>query len=125
MAMPSTGWSLAVERGPDWLFVRPSELEPANSEGIELAEAIWQEMQRHFTNRVVVDCTSVPVMHSWLIGQLVLLHKRVVTHGGMVRLCGLSANNAAVLHAARLDDRFPAYGTREAAVMGHRPEQPR
>jgi hypothetical protein len=55
----------------------------------------------------------------------VLLSKRINTHGGMLRLCGLSPANQEVVRICRLDGCLPNYGTRGDAVMGHRPLQPR
>ena len=116
------GWTLEMDRGPDWLFIRP--VPPKGQHGVEvdLAEAIWERMQQHFCHRVVVEMDQVPLLRSWLIGQLVMLHKRIVAHDGLMRLSGMSDNNQQVLHAMRLDDRFPQYTDRGAAVMGHRPK---
>jgi anti-anti-sigma factor len=119
------GWTLEMDRGPDWLFIRPVPPSGAESAEVELAEVIWDRMQQQFVHRVVLDMDNITLLRSWLIGQLVMLHKRVVTSGGMVRLCGMSDGNQQVLRMVRLDDRFPQYGTRGDAIMGHRPNQPR
>lgn len=114
-----------LDRGPDWLFVR---LRPP-AEGIrgefDLAEAVWDTLDQAFCYRLVLELDELPRMQSWVIGQLVLLHKRICTHGGMMRLCGVTDANQQVLRTCRLDDRFPLYANRTAAVMGHRPTQPR
>lgn len=116
------GWTLEVDRGPDWLFIRP--VPSAGKEGmeVELAEAIWERLQQHFCHRVVLEMDQIPLLRSWLIGQLVLLHKRVTSHDGLMRICGMSDGNQEVLHMVRLDERFPQYTDRGAAVMGHRPK---
>ena len=117
------GWTLETERGPDWLFIRP--IPPANvmhSGEVEFAEAIWERMDQQFCHRVVLEMDRIPLLRSWLIGQLVLLHKRVTAHDGLMRLAGMSDGNQDVLHMVRLDDRFPQYSDRGAAVMGHRPK---
>jgi hypothetical protein len=49
---------------------------------------------------------------------LVNLHKRIYTHGGLLRIAGLSDDNYRVLVACRLHERFPRYASREEAVMG-------
>jgi anti-anti-sigma factor len=119
------GWTLEMERGPDWLFIRPVPQLDALSAEADLAEAIWERMEQQFVNRIVVEMDAVPLLRSWLIGQLVLLHKRVVSRGGLVRLAGMSDDNQRVLKMVHLDDRFPQYADRGAAVMGYRPVKPR
>ena len=120
------GWHIDVERGPDCVFVR---LHPARTGGIDdftLAEKIWSVLQQSFTYRVVLEMDCVKALQSYLIAQLVLLSKRIHSHGGMLRLCGLSAANQEVLHMCRLDGCLPAYTNRGDAVMGkQRPLQPR
>ena len=118
-------WSVSVDRGPDWLFIR---LEPASGTPVDyagMAEQVWQVVQQHFVYRVVLEMQGVTVCPSSLIGQLVLLHKRLHTQGGVLRLCGLSPNQEQAIQCSRLDARFPAYPNREQAVWGHRPPQPR
>jgi anti-anti-sigma factor len=92
---------------------------------IALAEMIWKKLEQSFCYRVVIELDEVSYLRSWMVGELVRLHKRVTTHGGMLRLCGLSPANQAVLRISRLGDRFPAYQNRTDAVMGYRPTQPR
>lgn len=121
----STGWSLDVDRGPDWLFVTVRRPDAEADIAPHLAEAIWSIMQRHFVSRLVLELSEIDHLHSHLIGQLVLLHKRITSRGGVLRVCGLSPGNEAALHASRLDSRFPNYRNREEAVLGHRPLQPR
>ena len=118
------GWMLQVERGPDWLFVRLSAPKDA-VEAPPLAERVWGMLEHTLTDRVVLEMDEVEILRSYLIGQLVLLHKRLCAHGGVMRLCGLSAQAQESLHAARLDGRFPNFATRGEAVRGDRPRQPR
>jgi hypothetical protein len=59
------------------------------------------------------------------VGQLVLLHKRLATHDGVLRLSGVSDGNQNVLRVCRLESRFPQYHTRADAVHGFKPMQPR
>lgn len=119
------GWSLSVERGPDWLFIRLNCLPDAAASFANLAEQLWHCLQQHFTYRVVLELDGVPLLTSNLLGQLVLLHKRLHTHGGVMRLCGLTPMQQEAILCSRLDTRLPAYPTREAAIWGHRPTQPR
>jgi len=113
-------WTADVERGPDWLFLRVHA--PARSSGDgDLADVVWQTMQQHFAKRVVLELNDLKLLHSRVIGQLVLLHKRICTSGGTMRVCGLSDANQAALRATRLDSQLPCYPNRTDAVMGSRP----
>ena len=60
-----------------------------------------------------------------MVGQLVLLYKRIADQGGLMRLCGLSKANQRVLAACRLSEFFRQYADRNDAVMASRPLQPR
>jgi len=118
-------WTMDIDRGPDWLFIRLSPPRHGDTGEIPLAEMIWQKLEQCFCYRVVLELDEVDFLRSWMIGELVRLHKRVTTQGGMVRICGLNSEAHAVLRICRLDDRFPAYRNRTDAVMGSRPPQPR
>jgi len=119
------GWSVHVDRGPDWVFVRLSD---AGTDAIDhppLAEMLWGLLRRHSAHRLVVELDEIGLLRSFLIGQLVLLHKRIHATGGLMRLSGASDQIADVLRTLRLDGRFPPYRTRADAVQGFRPPQPR
>jgi anti-anti-sigma regulatory factor len=118
------GWQAIVDRGPDWLFIRLQGADGLSGDQ-ELAETLWRTIDQHFTYRVVLEVDQVGLLHSYLVGQFVLLHKRLHSHGGVLRLCGLSDNNQSVLKTCRLDDRFPQYRNRGEAVNGYRPVKPR
>ncbi len=116
-----SGLRLDVERGPDWLFVRVTPPDVDWSTAPSLADAVWAVLEQSFTYRVVLDLEPVSLVRSALLGQLVLLAKRVRTHDGLMRLCGVSADNRDVLVASRLDALLPSYPDRGAAVMASRP----
>jgi anti-sigma B factor antagonist len=118
-------WAMDIDRGPDWLFIRLSPPRHGNTDEISLAEMIWQKLEQSFCYRVVLELDDVAYLRSWMIGELVRLHKRVTTHGGMLRLCGVSPDALSTLRICRLADRFPAYRNRTDAVMGYRPPAPR
>lgn len=121
----TSGWCLGVERGPDWLFVRlcPPQNETSDVDGI--AESIWSLLEQHFVHRLIVEMNEVTFVNSSLLGQLVILAKRVHTNGGMLRLCGLSDGGQDVLRISRLESCLPNYHDRGDAIMGFRPVQPR
>lgn len=124
------GWEMDVERGPDCLVVRlgKADLEPEEGgleEGVALAEQLWNLLQQHFVCRLVLEMDQVPFLSSHLIGQLVLLHKRLYNEGGFLRLCGISEGGRQALAVSRLSACFPDYRDRYEAVGGFRPSQPR
>jgi anti-anti-sigma factor len=117
MLATAPGCELDVERGPDWLLVRVRNLDPTDSETASLADHLWSLLEQHFTHRLVLELDEVDVLSSSLIGQFAELYRRIEEHDGVMRLCGLSANNRELLHACRLDERLPPYGNRKEAVM--------
>ncbi len=82
-------------------------------------------MDRHLVNRVVLELDEVEQLNSTLLGQLVLLHKRVHANGGIMRLSGLRQDSQQVLRMFQLEDRFPRYVLRCDAVRGTLPSKPR
>jgi len=118
-------WTMEIDRGPDWLFIRFRPQQHGDTGEVALAEMVWKKLEQCFCYRVVLELDDVTFLRSWMVGELVRLHKRVTTQGGMLRLCGLSDASRDVLRISRLDDRFPSYRNRTDAVMGHRPLQPR
>lgn len=118
------GWSLEVDRGPDWLFLRVAGQAQQPLTELPLAETAWNLMEQHFAKRIVVELDDTPFLFSQLLGELVLLQKRVSSGGGMLRLCGLSQQAQESLQTTRLNEMFPCFGDRGEAVMG-RPRQPR
>ena len=107
-------------------MVRVANLDMAEPDAPPLAERVWRVLQQHFTYRLVLELNEVRLLTSRLIAQLVQLHRKIEEHGGVLRVCGLSAQNREVLHTCRLDDRLTPYEDRQAAVMGYPyPRQPR
>jgi anti-anti-sigma regulatory factor len=119
------GWMMEIDRGPDWLFIRLHGEEPFDCDGVDLAGRLWQVLDQEFTHRLVLELEEVRLLRSHFVGELVRLHKRLQSQGGMLRLSGLSESNYQVLCSSRLADRFPKYQSREDAVMGYRPAKPR
>jgi anti-anti-sigma factor len=120
------GWDFEVERGPDWLFVRPRLQSSSAADSRDFAEQVWALLEQHLTHRLVLELGGVELIDSSLVGQLVRLYKRIHSHEGMMRVCELSPTNESVLRACRLDGHFPQYRNREDAVMGNsQPRHPR
>jgi anti-anti-sigma factor len=124
MIQTAAGWGFDVDRGPDWIFVRVHPRDGFD-DAPELAENVWTLLEQHFVYRVVLELDEITLLRSAIIGQLILLSKRVHSHGGLLRLCGVSDNNREVLHTSRLQGALPLFDNRGDAVMGYRPKRPR
>jgi anti-anti-sigma regulatory factor len=115
----NAGWEVDVERGPDWLFVRPHPPQGNYFEDTSnLAQQLWELMQQGFQNRLVVELDELVILPSDVIGQLIMLHKRVASAGGVMRICGLSPRCEEVLRINRLSERLYPYRDRVEAIMG-------
>jgi len=125
MVVAVNRWSLDVDRGPGWLFIRLQPHENCDEVDIDLASQVWAAVDMHLTYRLVLEMDGVKRLPSALIGQLVLLQKQIHEHGGVLRLCGLSRACRETLHLCRLSDGLPNYEDRVEAVLGHCPNQPR
>ncbi len=120
----ATGWQIEIDYSPEWLFFRLLSIgdeEPNPS----LSEMLWSIAEKHGINRLVFELADSALMNSYLVGQLVVLHKRAHLDCGRLRLCGFSVENHRVLRTMRFDERLPNYATREDAVMGYQPRKPR
>ena len=118
-----------VDRGPDWLFVR---LRPDHEHLDDIAERLWKLMNQHFVRRLVLEMDEVDFLPSLLMGQLVMLHKRVLQHGGgastvrpysTVRRCATPLPTRSSLATFRLPRRCRAWfcgGEASLALTGSR-----
>lgn len=70
---------------------------------------------------LIVDCSSLQVLSSTGIGVLLMLHTRMKSHGGDVRLCGLQGLIVQVLQLAKLDRLFQLYPDVGQAKLSFRP----
>jgi anti-anti-sigma factor len=106
---------MKIERGPDWLIV---QLHPTDEPYDNMADRLWALLNQHFVYRLVLEMDYVDFFPSQLIGQLVMLHKRVLKNGGALRLSGLSDECLQALRICRLDQALPHFPTRAEAVYG-------
>lgn len=118
------GWELEVDRGPNWLFVRIRNPDAESSEIPDLADCIWNLLQQHLTYRLVLELDGIDLLNSELIGELIRLQRRIRQREGVMRLCGLNAENRRILETCGLADRFAIYDSRRDAVLA-RPSKPR
>ena len=120
-----SGWAVEIDHGPDWLFARLLCPETGDASGVELAVQLWRLYEQEFAHRLVLEMEDVPLLRSELVGELVRLHRRITSKGGIMRLASLSDANYAVIESLRLTNQFPRYRDRHEAVLGYRPKQPR
>ena len=125
MAATLANWEFGVVRGPGWLIVKPIPHGQDPTQSYELAEAVWGLLQQHFVQRLVIEMDQVSFMSSYLIGQLVLLQKRIHQQGGVLRVCGMSPDCQQAMQLSQLHKLLPNYVDREQAILGARPTQPR
>jgi len=121
VSVPAHGWQIGTDVAPEWLFVRLERQHEQADPSPPIADTVWQTAQEHGLRRLVLELGEATRLSSYLIGQIVLLHKRFHLEGGVVRLCGLSEHDYSVIQLMQLADRLPNYPDREAAVMGYRP----
>ncbi len=111
------GWCLAIDDAGDWLFVQLATANDRYSEP-ELADAVDGLARQRGRFRVIFEMAADLILHSHLVGELVMLHKRLCLQGGALRLCGLTEYNFEVIRMMQLTDRFHNYPDRQAAVAG-------
>lgn len=121
----TASWQLRIERGPEWLFVAVDPPDEAGFDAPPLADMIWNAAQQHRQHRLVLELDRVDLLHSYLIGQLVLIARRVYSSGGLLRLTGVSEMNVQALRCCRLEGTLPIYDDRHAAVLGQAVVKPR
>lgn len=123
MSQTATDWILRVERGPDWLFVR---LLPDPGESLlcggDLVDSIWDMLQSHHANRLVLELDCVDTLDGSLLADISRLGTKVQAEGGLIRICGLSDPNLAKLRASPEAERVPHFTNREEAVGSRRSE---
>ena len=124
MLQLAPGWTVTVERGPGWLLVRLGS-SPQDQPQANLAEGLWSLMQQHFINRLVLELDDLPLLDDRTIDQLKLLQARIHQHDGMLRICGQSDENHSALCACGFEGHLPRCRTREEAILGFHPSQPR
>lgn len=109
------GWAVAVERGPDWLFLR---LEPGNAlaSGGVLADRLLDVIRVNHAHRVVVECDRVDAVDDAILDAIATVGSRVRDDGGLIRVCGLSASGVRRLRSSDQTGDIPHFESRSAAV---------
>jgi anti-anti-sigma regulatory factor len=113
-AAPPGGWDIAVERGPDWLFLR---LERGGGQGMQrpLADQLMQLIRVNHAHRVVVEFDGVDPLDDALVDAIAVVGSRVRDEGGLIRVCGLSAGGVRRLESSDQAGDIPHFESRSAA----------
>jgi anti-anti-sigma regulatory factor len=121
-----SGWELDVERGPDWLLVKVRSPHRQHRDLPPLSELLWSVLEQHFIYRLVLELDQIRATDAPVVDELLKLHDRIATHGGVMRICGLSPENRQLLAERQASDRFVPYQNRQEALPGSGlPHQPR
>ena len=96
----------------------------ATAHPASLADEIKELVEKHFVYRIVLELEQLPKLSNSLklsskvIGELVQVNQYIHAHDGVLRICGLSAENRAMLEVCGLEDVCLDYHNREEAVWG-------
>lgn len=116
------GWHFDVDAGPEWLFLRLRRQGHEMTSEPPVATRGWTIAEEHDRNRLVFEMAAETHLNSYLVGQLILLHKRAQLAGGVFRICGFTERDYRTLEMIRVAERFPNYASREDAVVGRLPQ---
>lgn len=126
MTQAAAPWRLAVDRGPDWLFIRVEGLPDPAESSPSLSEAIWNVLDTHFVYRAVLEFAEPALLPAALLKQLAQLKQRVLDRGGLLRLCGSNGCCPASIRGADWEALEPLYADRHEAVLcSMAPRKPR
>ena len=103
------GWDLEVDRGPDWLFVCPRLVAANRADRGLLASQVWALLEQTLTHRLVLELGEIDRLDDTLIEQLLELQERIHAQQGIMRLCGLSAENQRILQGHKLECHIAHY----------------
>jgi len=108
-------WDIAVDRGPDWLFLR---LERGGPHGAEcpLADRLMQIIRVNHAHRVVVEFDGIDPLDDAILDAIAVVGSQVRDHGGLIRVCGLSAGGVRRLESSDQAGDLPHFESRSAAV---------
>jgi hypothetical protein len=122
----SSGWVLAVKRGPNMLIVEVRCLEAETPDELGLADRIWALLQQHSTKRLVLDLKRIEALDGDLSHELQRLEELISDANGGLRICGLSERNQKIYRQMLGDDRLPVYrDPADAVFCSWRPPRPR
>lgn len=119
------GWNVEMDRGPNWLIVRFHAPAENGAADVDLRQQLWALMQRHLTNRLVVELDALPRIDEGMIHQLAQLQEQIEDAHGQLRVCGVTGDSEHALRNAGTRRPISVFRDRGEAVMGFRPAHPR
>jgi len=114
-ATARSGWDVAVERGPDWLFLRLESGTPGAGDG-SLTDRLLGTIRANRAHRVVLELERVESIDATLLDAIATVGTQVRGDGGMIRVCGLSENTLRQLRKSPAGRELPHFESRSAAV---------
>ena len=122
-------WTLDIQRGPQWLWVRVRPPEQPAGHVPWLEPRLRRLLEMHSTYHLILELdgfSSLPVV---LVGHLLSLARWIRGRDGFLRLCGLSPQGVDLIERCGLAGYLPSYQDREEALCGGQrscqPRQPR
>ena len=108
-------WDVAVERGPDWLFLRFENGGDGAADG-SLTERLLGTIRANGAHRVVLELDRVESIDDALLDAITTVGSHVRGDGGLIRVCGLSEGNLRRLRRSAPGSDLPHFESRSAAV---------
>lgn len=105
---------LAIERGPDWLFVQVGDVDDGRAG--RLADSVWETIREHGASRVVLELDRVETVDEALGDAIAEIGSRVRDAGGLIRICGLTPTKLSRLRSVPAVSGVPHFESRSAAV---------
>ncbi|MFM8415801.1 MAG: STAS domain-containing protein [Planctomycetota bacterium] len=108
------GPGLAIERGPDWLFVQVGDV--GDQRAGRLADSVWEAIREHGASRVVLELDRVETVDEALGDAIAEIGTRVRDAGGLIRICGLTPSKLSRLRSVPAVGAVPHFDSRSEAV---------
>ena len=105
---------LAIERGPDWLFVQVGDGDDVRAG--RLADSVWETIREHGASRVVLELDRVETVDEALGDAIAEISARVRDAGGLIRICGLTPTKLSRLRSVPAGGAVPHFENRSEAV---------
>jgi anti-sigma B factor antagonist len=116
--MPSQPPLLEIKRKDDVTVVRFTHWELMDEEVIEfVGRELVKLIADPHCRQLVLDFSAVKRMATHMLGELIILHKKVQTAGGSLALCGLNPDLRDVFEVTRLTVIFPIFDDEEEACQ--------
>jgi anti-sigma B factor antagonist len=121
MSVRSSEPWLQVEQVDGATIVHLLQRELFNEEAIDcMGEQLRDLVERQGMRRLALHFGAVERMSSHMLGELIVLHKKVVAAGGMLVLCAFTPELRETFELLKLDRVFSIRATEQEAVQALR-----